>query len=151
MVLRKATKLETWKSGLELKKKNSDRKVSDGEVVGPKFLHIQHLRIHGSSIGRIRFSFWSSYPLTFKLDQIFTKKLSKSAKGNLIFHLKGRRDKFLFWKSWIALWLNFFLQNSFFFYFGHLLLGGRRGQSWTKSENSGHLPFLQKFEFFKDS
>ena len=34
-----------------------------------------------------------SDPLTFDLTQIFTKKRSKSAKGNPIFHWKGRRDK----------------------------------------------------------
>ena len=32
-----------------------------------------------------------SDPLTFDLAQTFTKKRSKSAKSNLIFHLKGRR------------------------------------------------------------
>ena len=39
------------------KKKNFDRKAPDGEAVGPKSLHIQNLRIHGSSIGQNRFSF----------------------------------------------------------------------------------------------
>ena len=33
-----------------------------------------------------------SDPLAFDLAQIFTKKYSKSAKGNPIFYLKGRRD-----------------------------------------------------------
>ena len=34
-----------------------DQKAPDGEGVGPKSLHIQDLRIHGSSIGQIRFLF----------------------------------------------------------------------------------------------
>ena len=52
VVLRKATKLETWKSGLKFKKNICDRKTPDGEVVGPKFLYIEDLRIHGCSIGQ---------------------------------------------------------------------------------------------------
>ena len=59
VVIRKATKLKTWKSGLKLKKNICDQKAPDGEVVGPKSLHIQDLKIHGSSIGQIRLSFWS--------------------------------------------------------------------------------------------
>ena len=42
---------------IKIKKNICDRKASDGQVVGPKSLHIQDLRIHGSSIGQIRFSF----------------------------------------------------------------------------------------------
>ena len=59
VVLRKAMKLETWKTGLKLKKHICDQKASGGEVVGPKSLHIQDPRIHGCSIGQNRFSFWS--------------------------------------------------------------------------------------------
>ena len=49
------------KNQVKIKKKGNicDRKASDGEVVGPKSLRIQDLRIHGSSINQIRFSFWS--------------------------------------------------------------------------------------------
>ena len=62
-------------------------------MVGPKSLYIEDLRIHGSSkVAKVRVDFHSD-PLTFDLAQIFTKKRSKSAKSNPIFHLKGRRDK----------------------------------------------------------
>ena len=56
----------------------------------PKSLHIQDLRIHALALARVDFH---SDPLTFDLAQIFTKKRSKSAKSNPIFHLEGRRDK----------------------------------------------------------
>ena len=39
------------------KKKKCNQTISDGEVVGPKSLHIQELVIHGTSIGQIIFSF----------------------------------------------------------------------------------------------
>ena len=79
VVLRKATKFETWKYGLKLKEKKniSDRKAPDREVVGPKSLHIQDLRIHGSSIGRISFSFWS---FNFWLPPDFHQKMLKKCK-----------------------------------------------------------------------
>ena len=44
------------------------------------------------ALAQARVDFHSD-PLTFDLAQIFTKKRSKSAKSNPIFHLKGRRDK----------------------------------------------------------
>ena len=53
---------KTWnlKNHVKIKKKNiCDQKASDEEVVGPKSLYIQDLRIHGFSIGQIRFSWWS--------------------------------------------------------------------------------------------
>ena len=52
---------ETWnlKIRVKIEKNVCDRKAPGGEVVGPKSLYIQDLRICGSSIGRIRFSFWS--------------------------------------------------------------------------------------------
>ena len=121
MVLRNATKLETWKSRLNFKKNICDQKAPDGEVGGPKSLHIQDLRIHGSNIGQIRFSLWS---FSFWPRSDFHQKRLKSEKSNPIFYLKGRRDMSWFFNFWIAQWLHFFLQNSFFFfYFGHLLQG----------------------------
>ena len=57
--------------------------------MGPKSLHIQDLRFMALAQARVDFH---SDPLTFDLAQIFTKKRSKSAKSNPIFHLKGRRD-----------------------------------------------------------
>ena len=59
-----------------------------GGAVGPKSLHIQDLRIHDSSIDKLDFH---SDPLTFDLAQIFTKKRSKGAKSNPIFHMEGER------------------------------------------------------------
>ena len=49
--------------------------------------------------------------LTFDLAQNFTKKPSKSAKSNPIFHWKGRRDTSWLYDFCIAQWVNFFLQN----------------------------------------
>ena len=43
------------------------------------------------ALAQARVDFHSD-PLTFGYGQIFTKKRSKSAKSNPIFHLKGRRD-----------------------------------------------------------
>ena len=98
---------ETWnlKIRVKIKKKHLWSKGSRWKVVGPKSLYIQDLRIYGSSIGQIRFD----------LAQIFTKKRSKSAKSNPIFHLKGRRDTSWLYNFWIAQWVNFFLQNYFVF------------------------------------
>ena len=54
----KSNEIRNLKNQVKIKKKNiCDPKASDGEVVGSKSLHIQDLKIHGSSIGQIRFSF----------------------------------------------------------------------------------------------
>ena len=82
MVLRNATKLETWKSRLNFKKNICDQKAPDGEVGGPKSLHIQDLRIHGSNIGQIRFSLWS---FSFWPRSDFHQKRLKSEKVILFF------------------------------------------------------------------
>ena len=102
------------------------RKAPYGEVVGPKSLHIQDLRIHGFSIGQIRFWFWF---FNFGPRSDFHQKTLKKCKCSPIFYLKGRRDMSWFCNFWIAQWLNFFLQNSFFCDFGHLQVE-KRGQSW---------------------
>ena len=47
-------KFEIW---VKITKNICDRKAPGGEVVGLKSLHNQDLRIHGSSIGQIRFSY----------------------------------------------------------------------------------------------
>ena len=84
VVLRKATKLKTWKSGLKLKKKKKkcDQTISDGEVVGPKSLHIQELVIYGTSTGQIIFSFWS-FNFLPRLD--FYQKTLKKCKNQSYF------------------------------------------------------------------
>ena len=52
---------ETWnlKIRVKIKKSICDQKAPDAELVGTKSLNVQGLRIHGSSKGQIRFSFWS--------------------------------------------------------------------------------------------
>ena len=76
-----------------------------------------------------------SDPLMLDHTIYFTKKCSKSAKGNPIFHLKGRRATRLGLTDLDS--LNFCLE---FFYFPRF-----------RPSNFGYLPFREKFAFFKDS
>ena len=102
---------ETWnlKIRVKIKKKHLWSKGSRWKVVGPKSLYIQDLRIHGSSIGHIRFSFWS---FNFWPRSDFYHSSTQKVQ---IFHLKGRGDKSWLYNFWIAQLLNFFLWDSFFF------------------------------------
>ena len=114
VVLRKAKKLETWKSGLKQNKKNiCDWKSTDGKWWVENLCTFKTLGFMALSQARVGFH---SDHLTFDLAQIFTKKRSKSAKSNPIFHLKGRRDTSWLYNFWIAQWVNFFLQNYYYFF-----------------------------------
>ena len=144
MVLRNATKLETWKSRLNFKKNICDQKAPDGEVGGPKSLHIQDLRIHGSNIGQIRFSLWS---FSFWPRSDFHQKRLKSEKSNPIFYLKGRRDMSWFFNFWIAQWLHSFLQNSFFFLFRPSSSGGKGVKVGAKVQTLGISRFWKNFSW----
>ena len=54
----KSNETQNLKIRVKIEKKNiCDQKAPDGEVAGPKSLHIQDLKIHGSSIGQITLSF----------------------------------------------------------------------------------------------
>ena len=55
----KSNETRNLKNQIKIEKKHLWPKGFRWEVVGPKSLHTQDLRIHGSSIGQIRFSFWS--------------------------------------------------------------------------------------------
>ena len=66
--------LEIWAT---IEKKICERKTPDEEVVGPKSLYIQDLRIRGSGIGQIRFSFWS---FNFWTRSNFHQKMLKKCK-----------------------------------------------------------------------
>ena len=74
-----------------------------------------------------------SDPLMLDHTIYFTKKCSKSAKGNPIFHLKGRRATRLGLTDLDS--PNFCLE---FFYF-----------PWFRPSNFGYLPFREKFAFFQ--
>ena len=93
------------------------------------------------ALAQARVDFHSD-PLTFDLTQIFTKKRSKNAKSNPIFHLKGRRDMSRLSNFWIAQWVNFSPRIIIIFLNLAIFFRGKGGQSWTKSVNSGYLPFL---------
>ena len=110
VVLRKATKLETWKSGLKQKKNICDWKATDGKWWDQNRCIFKTSGFMALAQARVDFH---SDPLTFDLAQIFTKKRSKSAKSNPIFHLKGRRDTSWLYNFWIAQWVKFFLGNYF--------------------------------------
>ena len=103
---------ETWNLKIRVKTKKNicDWKATDGKWWD------QNLCIFKTSgfmaLAQARVDFHSD-PLTFDLAQIFTKKRSKSAKSNPIFHLKGRRDTSWIYKFWIAQWVNFFLEDYF--------------------------------------
>ena len=141
---------ETWNLKIQVKiYKNSKHlrlKGSRLKLVGPKSLYIQDLRIHGSSIGQIKFSFWS---FTFDLDQICTKKCSKSAKSNPIFHLKGRRDTSWLYNFWIAQWVNFFLQNYFFKNLAIFFRGKKGVKVGPKVQTLGISRFCKNLSFSK--
>ena len=106
---------ETWNLKIRVKTKKNicDWKATDGKWWD------QNLCIFKTSgfmaLAQARVDFHSD-PLTFDLAQIFTKKRSKSAKSNPIFHLKGRRDKSWLYNFWKAQWVNFFLQNYYYFF-----------------------------------
>ena len=70
---------ETWnlKIRVTIEKNIYDQKTPGEEVVGPKSLYIQDLRIRGSSIGQIRFSFWS---FNFWTRSNFYQKMLKKCK-----------------------------------------------------------------------
>ena len=93
---------------------------------------------------------FNSSPLTFNHVLFFTKKLSKSAKRNLIFHLKGRKATGLGLTDLDSPMAEFL---SYIFYFSRFWSssGVNQAQSWTKRANFGYLLFREKFEFFKDS
>ena len=93
-------------------------------MVGPKPLYIQGLRIHGFSIGQIRFSFWS---FNFWPRSDFYKKRSKSAKSNPIFHLKWRRDTSRLYNFWIAQWVNFSSKIIIIFFNLAIFFWGKKG------------------------
>ena len=83
---------ETWnlKIRVKTKKKHLWLKGYRWKVVGPKSLYIQDLRIHGSSIGQSRFSFWSFnfWPrLDLTFDHVLTLQFLDSAMGD-VFPLK---------------------------------------------------------------
>ena len=67
-------RVKIWK---KKKKKKWWSKGSRWKVVGPKSLYIQDLKIYGSSIGQIRFSFWS---FNFWLSSDFYQKTLKKWK-----------------------------------------------------------------------
>ena len=114
VVLRKAKKLETWKSGLKQNKKNiCDWKAADGKWWDKNLCTFKTLGF--MALVQARADFHSDH-LTFDLAQIFTKNRSKSAKSNPIFHLKRRRDTSWLYNFWIAQWVNFFLQNYYYFF-----------------------------------
>ena len=124
---------ETWnlKIRVKTKKKHLWLKGYRWKVVGPKSLYIQDLRIHGSSTGQSRFSFWSFN--FWPRSNFYQKKRSKSAKSSPIFHLKGRRDT-----SWQFLdspmWDFFPPKLLFLFLIWPSSSGGKRGpkvgQKW---------------------
>ena len=124
---------KTWnlKIRVKTKKKHLWLKGYRWKVKGAGFMVLAQARVDFNSV-----------PLTFDLSQIFTKKRSKSAKSNTIFHLKGRKDTSWLYNFWIAQWVTFSLQNYYYFFNLAIFFRGKRGQSWTKSVNSGYLPFL---------
>ena len=145
-VLRKATKLETWKSGLKLKKTF----VIERHQVGMWW--DQNLCIFKTSgfvdLAQAGLDFHSD-PLTFDLTQIFNKKCSKSAKSSPIFHLKGRRDTSWFYNFWIAQWVNFFLQNYFFKNLAIFFRGKKGVKVGPKVQTLGISRFCKNLSFSK--
>ena len=83
---------ETWNLKIRVKIKKKKHLWLKGyrwKVVGPKSLYIQDLRIHGSSIGQSRFSFWS-FNFSPRLDLTFDHTTS------------------WLYNFWIAQWVIFF-------------------------------------------
>ena len=144
VVLRKAAKLETWKSGLK-QQQQQKKNIWDWKGIDGKWCD-QNLCIFKTSgfmaLAQATIDIHSD-SLTFDLTLIFIKKRWKSAKSNPIFHLKGRRDTSSLYHFWIAQWVNFFPPKLLLlFLISPSSSGEKSGQSWTKSGNSGYLLFL---------
>ena len=134
VVLRKAKKLETWESGLKQNKKNiCDWKATDGKWWDQNLCTFKALGF--MALAKARVDFHSDH-LTFDLAQIFTKKRSKRAKSNPIFHLKGRRDTSWLYNFWIAQWENF--SSKYVIIFLNLVIFFR-GKKWPKLDRKCKL------------
>ena len=113
---------ETWnlKIRVKIKIKNLWLKGCRWKVVGSKSLYIQDLRIHGSSIGQNRFSFWS---FNFWPRPDFYQKTPKKCKKQSHFSLEREKRHVLTLQFLDSPVGEFFPRKLFCFKFGHLLQG----------------------------
>ena len=107
---------QTWKSGLKLKKTALwHRKAQDWQMVRPNPLHIMNLRSCSSSIGWVRF--WLR-PCNLWPRPFFHQKIAKILQKVIAFLIQNwDQIKPWFLHIWIAWWINFFFENTYFFWF----------------------------------